>query len=147
MTETIDNLSELKAELMDRYEIIVGAFDISKSAKIVINSKGVIVLVNQQIELMFGYPRVQLIGQSVEMLLPERLRDVHAKHRVGFWKRPRSRPMGDFKSPLIGRKKSGDELEVQIELSPFITNTDMYTEAVVAFADTAPRVGGDNGDG
>ena len=78
-------------------------------------STGRVAVVNARAEAMFGYDRRDPIGQSIETLLPERLRDVHARHRLGYLAEPRTRPMG-IGLELFGRRKDGTEFPVEIGL-------------------------------
>jgi PAS domain S-box-containing protein len=107
-------------------------------AKVVIDEAGRVVMVNPQTELLFGYPRSQLIGQPVEMLLPERLRERHVQHRAHYAEEPRTRPMG-IGLNLVGRQKSGREIPVEISLAPIVISSGVYTIAVIRRArrDTA----------
>jgi PAS domain S-box-containing protein len=83
---------------------------------VVVDRQGRIVLVNAKTEAMFGYARGELIGQRLEILVPERLRDLHARHRARYALDPRARPMGHGLD-LIGRQKNGTEFPVEISLS------------------------------
>ncbi len=65
---------------------------------------------------LFGYTREELIGASVDILLPEALREGHVSHRAGYSLRPHARPMGQGMD-LVGRRKDGSELPVEISLS------------------------------
>ena len=78
---------------------------------------GRIVLVNAEIERLFGYRRGELIGQSVEMLVPESMRARHAGHRRAFARGPEHRRMGECRD-LVGRRKDGSEFPVEIGLNP-----------------------------
>ena len=84
-----------------------------------IDGSGAIVLVNRQTEELFGYDRADLLGQSVEILLPERYREVHTAHRAHYQVEPRTRPMGAGLS-LLGRKRDGTEFPIEISLSPLV---------------------------
>lgn len=85
-----------------------------------VNGDGRITLVNGKIEEMFGYDRAELIGQTVEILLPERLRNDHIKHRTGYLSNLRARPMG-IGLELVARRKDGIEFPVEIGLSSIET--------------------------
>jgi PAS domain S-box-containing protein len=84
---------------------------------LMIDSDGSIVLVNPQAESMFGYARAELIGNSLEILLPERFRGVHRGHRQHFAAAPSIRQMGVGRD-LTARRKDGSEFPVEIGLNP-----------------------------
>jgi PAS domain S-box-containing protein len=83
---------------------------------ILIDTTGRITLVNAAAERMFGYPRRELLGEPLEILLPERARWPHIEHRTGYFAEPRVRPMG-IGLDLSGRRKDGTEFPVEISLS------------------------------
>jgi formate hydrogenlyase transcriptional activator len=92
-------------------------FESAPDAIVVTGCQGEILRVNAQAEKMFGYSRRELLGQSIEILVPERFRDVHTGHRQNYSAQPRMRPMGaGFE--LYGRRKDGSEFPVDIMLSP-----------------------------
>ncbi|MGC2279275.1 MAG: sigma 54-interacting transcriptional regulator [Candidatus Acidiferrales bacterium] len=92
-------------------------FEYSPDAILVIDPEGIIVEVNAQVEKFFGYNRTELAGQPVEILIPERFRGAHPRHRADYGAEPRARPMG-IGLELCGRRKDGSEFPVDIMLSP-----------------------------
>jgi len=89
-------------------------------AMVIVNRDGTIVLVNVQTERLFGYKREELLGQPVDLLVPEHLRGAHAKHRQGFFSHPRTRPMGAGLD-LFGLRRDGSQFPIEISLSPLET--------------------------
>lgn len=86
-------------------------------AMILLGEDGRITLVNARTEALFGYTRGELLGQSIEVLVPERYRENHPAHRSGYFGAPKARPMG-VGLDLTARRKDGSELAVEISLSP-----------------------------
>lgn len=88
------------------------------------------IVVNSQAETMFGYSRAELIGESVDMLLPAGLRTMHAKHRGHYMEQPHTRPMG-IGLDLIAQRKDSSTFPVEISLSPLRTDQGMLVTAVI----------------
>jgi PAS domain S-box-containing protein len=96
------------------------ATESSLSGVVMVNKRGEIILVNSQVEKLFGYRREELAGKSVEILVPERFASQHPAHRAKFLATPTTRAMGAGRE-LFARRKDGSEFPVEIGLNPIQT--------------------------
>ncbi len=102
----------------ERFRLVVES---SPSAIVMVDAAGTIVLVNAQIEKYFGYRPEDLVGQPIEILVPERFRGKHHDYRTRFFSCPEARPIGAGVE-LFGRCKDGREFPVEIGLTPVQTS-------------------------
>jgi PAS domain S-box-containing protein len=121
-----------RRRLEDRFRKV---FEAAPNAMVMINAAGTIEMVNAQAERLFGYPREEMLGQPIEMLVPSRFRVHHPELRGGFFADPRSRLMGAGRD-LFARRKDGSECPVEIGLNPIATEEgSMVLSAVVDISD------------
>src|SRR6059036_1956526 len=106
------------------------ATEASPSGIILVNDRGHIVLVNSQIEKLFGYQREELLGKLVDILVPERFASQHPAHRAEFFAAPTARAMGAGRE-LFARRKDGSEFPVEIGLNPIQTPEGILVLAAV----------------
>ncbi|MEK7326501.1 MAG: ATP-binding protein [Chloroflexota bacterium] len=107
-----------------------GLFESAPDAIVVVDREGRIVRLNAQAERMFGYRRGDLLGQSVEVLIPERFTPRHAGHRNKYMDEPHARPMGTGLE-LYARRQDGSEFPVDITLGPVTTDEDHAVVSII----------------
>jgi len=106
------------------------AFELSPSGIVVIDAAGKIVLANREVERLFGYESGELLGHSIDELVPERFRGRHPEVRDGFFAHPQSRPMGAGRD-LFGLRKDQSEIPVEIGLNPITTEQGRFVLSTV----------------
>jgi len=107
------------------------ALEAAPTGMIMVDQHGKIVLVNAEVERLFGYPRAELVGKPVELLVPERFRRQHPELRAGFRTAPQFRAMGAGRD-LYGLHRDGSEVPIEIGLNPLRTETgDFVLSSVV----------------
>ncbi|MEJ2007263.1 MAG: sigma 54-interacting transcriptional regulator [Acidobacteriota bacterium] len=117
-------------ELKETQALFEQLFESSPDGVLVTNSEGLITRVNAQTEKMFGYARSELQGQHVELLIPDRLREAHARDRGNYQGAPLMRAMGAGLE-LFAKRKDGSEFPVEIMLSPIETKQGPLVLSVV----------------
>ncbi|MBI3713898.1 MAG: PAS domain S-box protein [Burkholderiales bacterium] len=115
-TKIIKDMTERK-RLEERFRRVVES---APNAMVMIGQRGEIEMVNAQAENLFGYCRSEMLGQKIEILVPDRFRHGHPEQRKMFLSNPQSRPMGAGRD-LFGRRKDGSEFPVEIGLNPIET--------------------------
>jgi len=107
-----------------------GVIDAAPDAIVLVTADGTIDLVNRQTDLLFGYPRDELLGRPIEILIPERFHGRHLSHRAGYEAHPQTRPMG-VGLELFGRHQDGHEFAIEISLSPMWPDRQFLVTAVI----------------
>jgi PAS domain S-box-containing protein len=125
LSSVVDISARRRAEARFR-----AAVESSPAGMVMVDSRGKIVLVNQEVERMFGWNRDELLGRTIEVLVPERFRSGHPDYRDGFFRSPDTRAMGGGRD-LFGLRKDGSELPVEIGLNPIETEEGTFVLASV----------------
>jgi PAS domain S-box-containing protein len=100
-------------------------------AMVIVNEHGRIVFVNAETEKMFGHARSDLLGNSVDLLVPERSRTIHARHRTAYFASATERGAMGSGRPLVGLRRDGTEFPVEIRLSPIRMNDGMLVTSAI----------------
>jgi len=105
-------------------------FDAAPDAVVVIDDRGVIVFANQRTQDLFGWPPGELIGETIEQLVPTRMHDLHVVDRTRYIASPSTRPMGSGRD-LLARRRDGTEFPVEISLSPLQTDAGLLVSSII----------------
>jgi PAS domain S-box-containing protein len=128
----IIGISVIERKIMQRKTMESKAqalLETAPDAMVIVNSFGQIILINAQTEKLFGYAKNELLGQNVEILIPDRFTK-HTGHRKNFFANAKTRTMGEGQE-LFGKHKSGTEFPVEISLSPLDTEEGLLVSAAI----------------
>src|SRR5437016_534573 len=109
--------------LDDTEQLFLQLVESSPDGIVIVDENGAIQRVNKQIRTLFKYDNKELIGQKIEMLIPDRFKDIHPNHRTKFFENSKLRTMG-ADLDLFGKRKDGTEFNAEIMLNPFTTLED-----------------------
>ena len=130
ITRDVTERRDMEAALQKSRNMFERLFEAAPDAVVVVDRNGLIRRVNQQAEALFGYMRDELIGQRIELLIPERFHKRHRLHRRNYFADPRARKMG-IGLELYGRNKDGREVPVDIMLTPIETSEGAWAFAAI----------------
>ena len=134
MSRTSSDARQTVSTLSDKTTVAVlfssDLLETLPDAIVAVDRDGTIVQVNSQAQDLFGYDRHELLGQKVEMLVPESFRHQHHHHRENFVETPKTRRMG-ADLDLYGRRRNGSEFPVEISLSPVSTENGTFVLSAI----------------
>ena len=131
LKQTADELREANATLETMEERFRATIESAPLAMVMVDLEGEIVLVNAETEKLFGYHRDELLGQTVELLMPKRFHDGHRDHRAEYSKAPTPRRMGEGRE-LVGLRKDGVEIPLELGLSVVETAKNVFVLSTIA---------------
>lgn len=132
---SIDKIRELTERLAAAESMFESLFEQAPDAYVVTDHAGTIIMANQQAEILFGYPRDEMVGQKIEMLVPERFREKHTAQREQACELEATISMGE--GSCLASHKDGSEVPVQIQHGPLRTNGTTYSALAIREATVA----------
>ncbi|MEQ8878258.1 MAG: PAS domain S-box protein, partial [Cyclobacteriaceae bacterium] len=126
----LNNLATKKDLAENSLEQTSTLLDSTPDPIIIIDNSGTILLSNLQTQQVFGYSKEELVGQKVEVLIPERFKGNHVSHRTSFFKAPKTRSMGSGHE-LFAKRRDGKEVPVEVSLSPIKIGEEIWVSAAI----------------
>ena len=126
-TQALTSVSEALNRSEAKFRMLLES---APDAMVVVDQHGVIVVINAQTELLFGYPSDELLGQHVELLMPARAQARHQGHRANFLLAPGMRGMGGALE-LLGLRKDGSEFPIEVSLSPMVFEQETLVSSAI----------------
>jgi PAS domain S-box-containing protein len=130
MRQKLQELEACKHEFINIQERYIRLLESAPDALVFVNREAKLVLVNAQLEKMFGYSEEELIGKDLEILIPERFREIHRKNVADYFSNPRVRPMGTSLE-ISALRKDGSEFPADISLSPLQTEEGLLVTGAI----------------
>ncbi|MGA2748661.1 MAG: PAS domain S-box protein [Verrucomicrobiota bacterium] len=130
VAERTASLAAAEAAARSQTQLLETVFDAMGEGMVMVDSAGRITFANRRMSTLFGFEHNELLGQSIELLLPERSRDSHTQLRAGFMAQPVTRPMGAARG-LVGRRKDGSEVLLEIALNPVTIQKEPFVLASI----------------
>lgn len=129
MSEELDQLKAL-AKQQPSLQMLQGALESLSDPVVIVDISFTLAYANDQAAFVFGYRQHELIGQHINILLPEALKDIHLQHLTEFRNHPHPRAMKGG-SELIARRKDGSDIKVRVQITPYSTDFDSYVCAQI----------------
>lgn len=123
-------LADRAKELLFDAELASLVIEHLPDAIVIVDDQGIIRRTNAKAELLFGYPRSEMIGQVIDLLVPEKQREMHLAHRLTYMEDPHTRRMGTGLD-LKAKRRNGTEVLVDINLAPVVTTRGVWVIATV----------------
>jgi len=121
---------ELQPLIEDDSDVLGTLLRASPDAVLVVDEEGVVALASPAIQTLFGFEPHEVVGQTIEMLIPEKLRAIHERHRSSYSYKPRPRAMG-VSVDLVGRRRDGSQFPIDVGLAPFSAGGQRFVAAFV----------------
>jgi len=138
LEEEIKERKQVETQLRSSEEKLRQLIELTPDALVITDKNGGITITNNLCQLMFGYSQDELLGQSVEILIPDRFRKTHIHHRQHYYQSPQIRPMGlGTNMELVGVRKDGTEFPVEIGLN--LLESEAGISVIAAIRDITER--------